>query len=474
MTAPIDPRLLAVARWDVAALAGAVDLLDEVAAGLPLWRFRLETVGRALEAAEVWSGSAARVAATGVLGLSAAATAITAAFEQSLDAWRQLVREAGVAAARAAAALDRPATDPVGAVLADEALAAAGRAAAASDEAGTALAGLGVRHGLAPVRLGDLTARIPVLPLPDLPVGATAEKRAAWWVGLSATTQRALIRRRPSLLGGLDGVPAWARDRANRLALTRALAVDHPSTTARAVAAEIAAQERAGRTVQLQLFDEPGQRVALVLGDLDTAETVALLVPGISTTPDDDLDSVTADVLRVLDATAGLPTAGEVAGVAWLGYRPPRGVGVLMRTAARRGGPTLDGALDGQAAARAAVASVRARTTVLAHSYGTVVVDAAVDASGRLAADAVVLLGSPGMEPDRDPLQEVPEVHAASSPADPVTWPSWFGVHPTWGERYGSSVLPVDPGAGHSDYLDPGAATLAAVAEVVAGPEEPR
>jgi hypothetical protein len=141
-----------------------------------------------------------------------------------------------------------------------------------------------------------------------------------------------------------------------------------------------------------------------------------------------------------------------------------------MRSAADRGGPALDGALDGQRAVRSAVASGFARTTVLAHSYGTVVLDAAADAPGRLAADAVVLLGSPGMQPDRTPLMEVPEVHAASSSADPVTWPSWFGIHPTRAGSYGASVLPVDHGTGHSGYLDRGGVTLAAVADVVVGP----
>ncbi len=473
MTAPLDPRLPAIAAWDVPALAGAVRLLDDVVEALPFWRYRLEAVGRALEGAEVWSGTAARVAATVVLGLSAASTAVTAALERSLEACRRLVREAGTAAGTAQTALGRPATDPAASALADAALVAAARAAAAADDARAALAVLGVRDAAAPGSIADLTSRTRSLPLPDPPGHGTPHERAQWWVALSAPTQRALIRTRPEVLGALDGIPAWARDRANRIVLARALAAPRPSATARAVAAEIDDRERGGTAVQLHLFDEPGQRVALALGDVDTAGSIVLLVPGVATTPDDDLDAVTADVDRVLDAAAELPAAGELAGVAWLGYRPPRGPAVLLRSAADRGGPALDGALDGQRAARSAVGLGSARTTVLAHSYGTVVVDAAADASGRLAADALVLLGSPGMQPDRTPLAEVAEVHAASSSADPVTWPSWFGVHPTRGGSYGASVLPVDPGTGHSDYLDRGGATLAAVADVVVGPSPP-
>jgi hypothetical protein len=372
----------------------------------------------------------------------------------------------------------------VAVVLADEALDAAARVAMAAGDAGAALAGLGVRDAFTPARFGDLAALTGALDPPEIPLDAHPDERAAWWVSLPATVQRNLIRRDPAAIGALDGLPAWARDRANRLVLGRALTAAEPSGTARAVADEIAAQERAGRPAQLHLFDEAGERAAVVLGDLDRASAVVLLVPGISTTPDDDLDAVTADVARVLDVAAALDDdraadgdgvaahdAG-LAGVAWLGYRPPRGLGILRRSAAERAGPLLDAALDGQAAVRSAAGLAAARTTVVAHSYGTVVVDEAADAPGRLAADALVLLGSPGMELDRTPLLEVPEVHDAASIADPVSWSAWFGVS-TWARRYGAAELPVGPGTGHSDYFDHGGPTLPALGAVVTGGERP-
>ena len=77
-------------------------------------------------------------------------------------------------------------------------------------------------------------------------------------------------------------------------------------------------------------------------------------------------------------------------------------------------------ALDGLRAARGAVASSGARTTVVAHSYGTWVVDEAADEPGRLAADAVVLLGSPGMDGAAADL-ETPSVFDATTPADPIS-----------------------------------------------------
>ena len=104
---------------------------------------------------------------------------------------------------------------------------------------------------------------------------------------------------------------------------------------------------------------------------------------------------------------------------------------------------------------------------MLAHSYGTVVVDEAADLDGDLAADAVVLSGSPGMEEDARSL-EVPEVYDATADDDWIAQMSWFGSSPDE-DRYGSTALPTDPGMGHSDYYSPEFPTLAAIGEVVAG-----
>ena len=104
---------------------------------------------------------------------------------------------------------------------------------------------------------------------------------------------------------------------------------------------------------------------------------------------------------------------------------------------------------------------------MLAHSYGTVVVDEAADLDGELAADAVVLSGSPGMEEDARSL-EAPEVYDATAVDDWIANLSWFGSSPRE-DGYGSTGLPTDPDMGHSDYYSPGSPTLPAIGEVVAG-----
>jgi hypothetical protein len=145
------------------------------------------------------------------------------------------------------------------------------------------------------------------------------------------------------------------------------------------------------------------------------------------------------------------------------------GVGALGTSISRTGGAALDRALDGLAASRV---HDPVRVVVSAHSYGTRVVDAAADAPGDLAASAVVLNGSPGMDEDAEGL-EVAEVYEASPLFDPVTWWDVHGVHPTWSRSFGATDLPVDEVMVHTEYYDEHFPTLGAIGEVVAGVREP-
>ncbi|MCU1669120.1 MAG: uncharacterized protein JWP40_2047 [Blastococcus sp.] len=511
VTAPLaqspGPGLEAVAAWDIALLRGAVITLGAVAARLPVWRMRLESVGRSLGDAQCWSGPAALSAADAVLGLSVVATAVDASLIGSQTAFEGLLVRAETAQELAVQALaaasegpadaveaqererltavmaalvpDAAAPDARGNLLALSALEHAEAARRAARAAGDALERVTVGEGAVPATFWDLSGRVAVVGpalAPGLPARRDPVAVATWWAGLSAVAQLAVIRSDPAAVGALDGVPAWARDRANRMVLARAR--DDPRTppyaafTARVVAARIAAEEAAGRQVQVQLLDLAGDRVVVALGDLDSAGAIALLVPGIGTTPGDDLGHLLQSTSVVADAARAAAPAMTVATVAWLGYRTPSGLpGLATRGAARRGGVALDTALDGLVAARTVTGRPPARTTVLAHSYGTVVVDEAADEPGRLAADAVVLLGSPGMSDDAASL-EAPEVYDAAAPGDPISWLGWFGAE-TWAPSYGATELPGGTWLHHSDYYSPDWPTLAAIGEVVAGRRHP-
>jgi hypothetical protein len=510
MTAPVldlPTGLRAAAAWDVALLRGAVGALADVSERLPIWRARLEGVARSLGAGEDWAGPAARSASGALRDLSAGTWAVEGALADSLGAFHRLTAEADAARGLAREALRRSddvpggvagalpdreglATvldalvpgaelDPAPALAAAEAaLDHAAAAAAAAEEAGEALAGLGVRDAFAPADFSALAAEVPVAEPVCVPPGPTGPPEAvtAWWAALPLTAQLAALRTNPAGLGGRDGLPAWARDTANRRLLATAL--EDPATdpyaafTARVVARRIEAEEAVGRQVQLQLLDLAGDRVVLGLGDLDTADAVALLVPGIHNSPGDDLSGLVGDARAVAGASREATPGRSVATAVWLGYDSPSGAAqILGRANAVEGGAALASALAGLRAGREAVVSPDARTVVLAHSYGTVVVDEAADAPGVLAADAVVLMGSPGMEDDAASL-EAPEVYDAASPDDLVVALRWFG-RATGSGHFDSTGLPVDPEAGHSDYYDAERPTLAAVGEVVTGVRAP-
>jgi hypothetical protein len=506
MTAPAPTadgaRLVAVAAWDAAGLRGAVILLAAVAARLPFWRLRLATVARSLQEGEVWSGPAAQHAAAAALQLSTVAAAVDGALSESLSGFERVATEAAAAQELAAAALragsstglagaldaharradllgrlapgaQDPRPDP-GAALALAALEHATAASTAAAAAAEPVTGFGGLDAWAAVSFGELAAATgfvgPVLPAPFPLLRGLAEV-TAWWAALSLAAQLAVVRAHPAAVGALDGVPAWARDRANRLVLARALG--DPATPPRAafvagvVSRRIAAEEDRGQQVQLHLLDLQGDHVVLALGDLDTADAVAVLVPGVGNSPGDDLGDLSRTATDVAAATRAAAPGLAVATAVWLGYRPPGVPGMALRTAATTGGAALAAGLAGLSAARAATGSPPPRTTVLAHSYGTVVVDEAADAPGRLAADAVVLLGSPGMEDDARAL-EVPEVFDADAPADPVAALGYFGTG-TGADSFGSTALPVQLSMGHSDYYDSSRPTLGAIGEVVAG-----
>lgn len=454
-----------VAGWDVPAVRGAVAGLAEVCERLPRWRARVEAVSRSLETADCWSGPAAQSAAAAVVELSGATTAVAAGLDRSLAAFRRLATEAAVAEQLAL-------QDLSGAV--DVSSSAAIHAAAAGEAAvaaGTALAGLGVVDAFAPVRFDDLARLVASGPLPAVPEGRSPDRIARWWAALSEGDREALIAAVPGRIGELDGVPAWARDRANRLLLDRSLA--HPAAAgaacADAVAASLADAERGGHPVQLYTFDPVAGLVALAFGDVDTASAVALLVPGVFTTAAGDLAGLSRHAQDVAAAARTASPGLAVATMAWLGYRTPQEpLEIVTRGDARRGGRQLDGALDGVAATRDAAGTPRPRTTVLAHSYGTVVVDQAADLPGRLDTDAVVLLGSPGMEPDGALRREVPERYDAAALLDPVSEVAWFGED-TWAPDYGATELPADWDTMHWQYYDRNRPTLAAIGEVVAG-----
>ncbi len=230
-------------------------------------------------------------------------------------------------------------------------------------------------------------------------------------------------------------LPAWVRDRANRHLLRSAVASLHTERSrlqeriaARAgpphqlaaarrelvrVEATIVTLTRVERDpdLQLLLLDVAAGRIAVAVGDVDTASRVATIVPGTGA----DLASFAgyldrADELRFTTQQAA--GRADVAVIAWLGYAaPPDLLAAVHPGRAVTAAPDLAAFSDGLAAG-----NPEARRTVLGHSYGAVVVGETA-ARFPLDVDAVVGVGAPGMRVrnvDRFQLPDGAEVYAVT------------------------------------------------------------
>jgi hypothetical protein len=251
-----------------------------------------------------------------------------------------------------------------------------------------------------------------------------------------------LARTRPELVGGLDGMPLETRFEANR-ELARRAGLD-----------ELADPDR-----HLLLLDVAGGRIAEVVGDVATAEHVAVVVPGMGNDLEHfDVVLDKADAMR--RTAAGLDPPEDLAVVAWLGYDSPT-VDVLWDGAAAGGGPALVRLVDGLA-----MANPTATRTVVGHSYGTLVTGVALRSG--LDVDAVVLTGSPGVGAgSARELGDTP-IYAERAPGDYVSYSEHFGPDPT-GPDFGATRLATGDTAGHSGYFDEGGEALRNLTLVAVG-----
>nr|BFE29065.1 alpha/beta hydrolase family protein [Actinomadura rugatobispora] len=273
--------------------------------------------------------------------------------------------------------------------------------------------------------------------------------------------------------------------------------------TALDTAREVGDQERAraldgfldpGR--RFLFFDPRGRGRAIeVVGDLARARRVALIVPGADTTlsafdrrsgkpwstPGGGARAL-YDQARRLDprvpAAGAAGTAAGLAVVAWLGYAAPRTFSsdVLTDERADQGGHELRTFLGGLHRVNPG-----AQVSLLCHSYGSVVCGrAALEGRGpggaawRTVTD-IALYGSPGTTAwSASRLGGTARVWAARGASDwmedvPHVRIFGLGLGPDpVAPRFGARVFDAGSG-GHSDYLEPGSASLRNLADIALG-----
>jgi alpha/beta hydrolase family protein len=163
-------------------------------------------------------------------------------------------------------------------------------------------------------------------------------------------------------------------------------------------------------------------------GNPDAADNVVTYVPGVGST----LAGANGDLTRASrlwwQANRDAPSGVSVASVYWLGYTAPQlnlsafdpAQSLATEDEANAAAPALDSFAAGLSAAH--VPGFAAHTVMLGHSYGSLVVGrAAVRWPGQLAHD-LVFVGSPGVGVDKADQLGVPADHvfAGQAGGDPV------------------------------------------------------
>ncbi|MEU7007201.1 alpha/beta hydrolase [Streptomyces sp. NPDC046332] len=276
--------------------------------------------------------------------------------------------------------------------------------------------------------------------LPD-PERTSPSEVAAFFRGLSPARQQELLRAHPSVVGNLDGVPPTLRYEANALTLGGQYAGQ-----------QVLASDPRGR----------GQ-IALVSGDLATAEHVAVVVPG------SDIDAGNIRPLTDMADALRRATDSRTAVIAWAGYTTPVGVGVdaATGTLAEAGAERLARLTEGLTAVGAPAPSL------FCHSYGSVVCGLAAH---DLKAKDLVVFGSPGMRAANvGELRTSARVWAAKDPSD------WIdrvpnvsfaglghGADPTE-PAFGARRVPAGDAQGHNGYFATGTQSLRTFAAIAQG-----
>ncbi|MER6129498.1 alpha/beta hydrolase [Streptomyces sp. NPDC001795] len=319
--------------------------------------------------------------------------------------------------------------------------------------------------------------------LPDL--DESPARLTHFFASLNAHQRSRLAHRYPLAVGNMNGAPVQLRYTANRIALKHQRKVERARMHDDRLSA--VGQQEAGRLMhrfealtgndrQILAFDPEGSgRVAEVFGNLDTAQRISIVVPGV------DTDVLTFQrTFRPYSAPVGMATSlysaeraaaplTRTAVIAWADYTSPDGLGMEAATAMR----AEEGAVRLNALLRALPG--RAPVQLYCHSYGSVLCGVAAHALPSRVSD-IAVAGSPGMRTGTaaglhttarvwamrdsdDWIQDVPHVELGGlgHGADPVS------------QGFGARVLSAQGAKGHAGYFEPGTESLRNFAEIGIG-----
>lgn len=356
---------------------------------------------------------------------------------------------------------------------------------------------------------------------------------AAWWDTLTETDRALLMACVPAVVGATDGIPAMARDHANRTVLAAdkqrieseiaRLEEELRNAEAGTESHDRLSQELAKcrgdlaviRSVEKTIGPAPvrgtdwdidwsnkandnyrsllvwdlngdGQPLAAVgVGNVGGADHVGIFTPGNGTTVQGDLDRYTTDMQNLAKAARDA-TDDSVAMVAWLGYEAPQlefpnnpDLSLLTAGRAQVGAVSLASFSNGIHHSHTGDPHL----TLVGHSYGSTTSGIAAE-NGLSRADDLVVFGSPGvgfgekvmgddhvyaLEAEGDLITAIPHIRVGSS----FLFSTPFEPLGEASSRYTTLETGAAGGlkgvSGHSEYLDENTTSQRNIAQVIAG-----
>jgi hypothetical protein len=308
-----------------------------------------------------------------------------------------------------------------------------------------------------------------------------------------------LIADAPGVVGNLEGVPYAVRNVANRAVLAADLASIRDRLALRSGRGEsqfLADRLRTLEQVETALRRPPGgpvrtlialdptsgDRAAIAIGDIDTADYVDFLVPGMYFTVVDQMVDWTNTAAEIqAEQRQWLhrfhdPRTSAV--VSWIGYRTPNVFTVASFGLAQEGAARLTDAVNGLKSARPAAEPTIA---VLAHSYGATATLLALQAHA-FSVDALAMVGAPGSPAQsvRDLAVPAHDVFVGQAVWDGIATSGFFGSDPA-APSYGATPLgtsggvdpithvQLGPAVGHNGYFSAGSEAMRNLALVGIG-----
>lgn len=257
----------------------------------------------------------------------------------------------------------------------------------------------------------------------NVPFEKSPAERKEWWDGLTEEQRREYLDVAPDLVGNLDGIPALARDEANRNylpVLIDSLERQGGDDAETKLGGLRAIEEKLGKPTippmyLLGIGDEGNGRAIVSYGNPDTSKNVSAYVPGLGTKLDGEFAGGT--VQRALDTAIGAQGHDpSSASIVWLGYDAPQNVDVISTGDAERGAPAYKEFMNGLGVTNE---NKDPHLTAIGHSYGSLTVGTAAQQNGGIpGADDIILLGSPGVGVDKAEDLGVGKEHVYVGAAD--------------------------------------------------------